>query len=254
MQNLPHSVVHSLVIPAQSAYVVTPVIAEGLDSLDGFVQKTGAIAALNGGFFDPKNQKSTSSVILQGYQVAKPEDNERLMTNPDVLPYLDKVLNRAEFRRYSCGGVMQYEIALRQRVPLPSCHVEDALGAGPQLFPAMTLVQEGFRDVQNGKVIRDALGSDRRNARSAIGLTAEGGVVWIMVAQKPDAPEDSGMTLQELADFMEKTFKVESAMNLDGGSSSALYFGGQTLYGKVDAAGKWVQRSVKSVLLVQKKE
>jgi exopolysaccharide biosynthesis protein len=40
-------------------------------------------------------------------------------------------------------------------------------------------------------------------------------------------------------------------MNLDGGSSAALYYGGETIYGKVNESGEAVQRPVKSALLVQ---
>jgi exopolysaccharide biosynthesis protein len=58
------------------------------------------------------------------------------------------------------------------------------------------------------------------------------------------------MSLQALADFM-KTQDVEKAMNLDGGSSSSLYYKGKTSYGKVDEKGNQLRRLVKSVLLVQ---
>jgi exopolysaccharide biosynthesis protein len=58
------------------------------------------------------------------------------------------------------------------------------------------------------------------------------------------------MSLQALADFM-KTKDVEKAMNLDGGSSSSLYYQGKTFYGKVDEKGNQLRRLVKSVLLVQ---
>jgi exopolysaccharide biosynthesis protein len=58
------------------------------------------------------------------------------------------------------------------------------------------------------------------------------------------------MSLQALADFM-KTQDVEKAMNLDGGSSSSLYYQGNTFYGKVDEKGNQLRRLVKSVLLVQ---
>jgi exopolysaccharide biosynthesis protein len=70
-----------------------------------------------------------------------------------------------------------------------------------------------------------------------------------MVAQKSDAT-NSGMSLMELADYM-KSLGVEKAMNLDGGSSSSLYWDGKAFYGKRDGQGAWVVRSVKSVLLMQ---
>ncbi|MGA7935452.1 MAG: phosphodiester glycosidase family protein, partial [Kovacikia sp.] len=98
-------------------------------------------------------------------------------------------------------------------------------------------------------VIRDSLGSRQANARSAVGMTSDGNLVWVMVAQRTEAPTSSGMSLEELANFM-KTLGVEQAINLDGGSSSSLYYQGKTVYGKVNEAGDRIQRSIKSVLLV----
>ncbi|UIE39439.1 phosphodiester glycosidase family protein [Leptodesmis sichuanensis] len=250
VERLPDSIVYTLHIPNQGQYLVTPGVANTIEPLASFVQTYGAIAAINGGFFDPKNQKSTSAAIVQARQVAKPEDNERLMTNPDLLPYLDKILNRSEFRQYRCGSQIVYDITLRQTLPAPGCELESALGGGPQLLPDITLVQEGFQDISNGKVIRDSLASDRRNARSAIGITRDGAIVLVMVGQKPNAPTNSGMTLKELTHYL-KSLKVQKAMNLDGGSSAALYYGGETIYGKVNESGEAVQRPVKSALLVQ---
>lgn len=57
------------------------------------------------------------------------------MTNPDLLPYLDKILNRSEFRRYQCGKVIQYDITRRQTVPSADCQLQDALGAGLNYYP-----------------------------------------------------------------------------------------------------------------------
>ncbi|NJP12006.1 MAG: phosphodiester glycosidase family protein [Leptolyngbyaceae cyanobacterium RU_5_1] len=250
VHTLPRSVVHTLLIPAQSKFVITPALSDKVNTVEELAQRYGAIAALNGGFFDPQNQKSTSPVILQGYQLAKPEDNERLMSNPDLIPYLDKILNRTEFRRYRCGRISRYDIVLRQALPPTNCQLEDALGGGPRLLPNTTLVQEGFLDSSKGTITRDSLGSKQPNARTAIGITSDGSVIWLMVAQKSNAPTESGMTLQELADFM-KTLRIEQGMNLDGGSSSALFYQGKTIYGKVDEAGKSVQRPVKSALLIQ---
>jgi exopolysaccharide biosynthesis protein len=54
----------------------------------------------------------------------------------------------------------------------------------------------------------------------------------------------------ELADYM-KGLGVEKAMNLDGGSSSSLYWDGKAFYGKGDGQEGRVRRSVKSVLLLK---
>jgi hypothetical protein len=248
--SLEQSVVHAVLIPSQHLFQVVPAIANTLSTLEQFAQTHRAIAVMNGGFFDPVNQLSTSYVVLQRQVVADPRHNERLVNNPNLSPYLEQIFNRSEFRRYQCGQTSQYAIA-RHADPAPSgCELVDALGGGPRLLPELTAQQEAFWDTANGQVIRDPLGLDRRNARTAIGLTAAGDIVWVMVAQRPNAPGSSGMSLPELADFM-TTLGVTDALNLDGGSSSSLYYGGTTIYGKVDDTGAIVRRPVKSVLIVK---
>ena len=246
---LEKSLVHTLLIPAKSHFLVTPALSQELSSLESFAQKHQAIAAINGGFFDPANRKSTSIVVQQGQLVADPRQNERLVNNPKLAPYLEKILNRTEFRRYLCGQTVLYDIALHSEPSVSGCRLVDALGGGPRLLPELTLLQEGFFDFSNGKVIRDSLDSSQPNARSAVGITHDGSLLWVIIAQKPEAPTNSGMSLRSLADFM-KTQGVEKAMNLDGGSSSSLYYKGKTLYGKVDEKGNPIRRSVKSVLLI----
>ncbi|AFZ16333.1 phosphodiester glycosidase family protein [Allocoleopsis franciscana] len=244
------SVVHTLLIPASSRFGVTPAISSGLSSLESFAQKHGAIAAINGGFFDPENQQSTSYVMQQGVWVADPRQNKRLMNNPKLMPYFQKILNRTEFRRYRCGQTIRYDIALHSQAPPTGCQLLDALGGGPRLLPELTEIPEGFLAFANGKIIRDPLGSKQPNARSAIGITRDGSLLVVMVAQKPEAPTASGLSLPALAAFM-KAQGVEQAMNLDGGSSSSFYYKGKTVYGKVNEKGTWVKRELFSVLLIQ---
>lgn len=247
---LERSIVHTLKIPVDGQYIVTTAVADGVKTVEEFATDTQAIAVINGGYFDPNNRKTTSALFQDGKQVAKPEDNDRLMTNPDLLPYLDKILNRTEFRRYQCGALTQYDIVQRQELPPVNCQLLDAVGAGPRLLPFLNLQPEGFLDVQAGQVVRDSLAQNQPNARSAIGITRDGSILWAMATQRPDAPKNSGLTLTELANFM-KQRGVEQAMNLDGGSSSSLFFQGETFYGKVNDQGEAIARPVKSVLLVK---
>ncbi|MEH1901326.1 MAG: phosphodiester glycosidase family protein [Nostoc sp.] len=244
---LPQSIAHILLIPANSRFLVTPALSEKVATVEEFAQKHQAVAILNAGFFDPVNQKSTSYVVIQGKLLADPKQNERLVNNPNLKPYLRQIFNRTEFRRYLCGQTISYSIALHSQLPPAGCQLVDAIGAGPRLLPELMLVQEGFVDNANK---RDALGSNQPNARTAVGITHDGSVVLVMVAQKSSAPANSGVSLPALADFM-KTLGADKAMNLDGGSSSSLYYKGKTFYGKVDLEGNPIKRPVKSVLLVQ---
>ena len=245
---LPAGIAHTLLIPAGSTFRVVPAVSSGVDTLPNFAQKYGAIAVINGGFFDPENQQSTSYVLVQNQWVADPQQNDRLMQNPNLTPYLNQILDRTELRRYACGATIRYDIT-RHRAPVPaSCRLVDALGAGPQLQPTLTLELEGFLTIVQGATLRDPLGANQANARSAIGLTRNGSILWVMVAQTPDNG-GMGISLPALANWM-KTLGVKKAINLDGGSSASFFYQGKTYYGKVDQAGSTVQRPVKSVLLV----
>lgn len=245
---LPSGIAHTLLIPSGSAFRVVPAVSPSVETLANFAQKYGAIAVINGGFFDPENQQSTSYALVQNQWVADPQQNDRLMQNPNLAPYLNQILNRTELRRYVCGSTTRYDIT-QHRAPIPSsCRLVDALGAGPQLRPTLTLESEGFLTIVQGAILRDPLGANQANARSAIGLTRDGSILWVMVAQTADNPV-TGISLPALANWM-KTQGVEKAMNLDGGSSASLFYQGKTYYGKVDQAGNTVQRPVKSVWLV----
>jgi hypothetical protein len=246
----PHTILHTLLIPVGERFSVVPAIAPSANTIEEFAVEYGAIAAINGGFFNPKNLKSTSYVVIDGEQVADPRDDELLVNNSKLAPYIDKIFNRTELRQYRCGQTIRYDITLHQQAVPSGCELLSALGGGPRLLPELTSEQEGFWHVVDGQILRDPLGMERPNARSAVGITREGDIILAMVAQQPEAPANSGMTLQELADFL-KNLGAEQAMNLDGGGSASFYFDGEAVYGKVDEVGDRVVRAVKSVLLVQ---
>ncbi|WAL58836.1 phosphodiester glycosidase family protein [Thermocoleostomius sinensis] len=243
------SLVHVLQVAADAPLILYPAVADTTASLAEFVESTGAIAAVNGGFFDPVNQQTTSYVVLQGEVVADPRLNERLVGNPDLTPYLDRIFRRSEFRQYQCGQAVQYDIAPHDAVIPSSCQLVSALGGGPQLLPTLRLVEEAFADYADGELVRDALGSAQPNARTAVGITSTGDVVLVMAAQTPDTPIGSGLSLPALAEFM-ATLGAVKALNLDGGSSSSLFYAGQIHYGKVAESGTRIERPVKSALLV----
>ncbi|MBD2342630.1 phosphodiester glycosidase family protein [Anabaena subtropica] len=244
---LPQGIAHILLIPADGRFLITPTLSAQLITVDDFAQKHQALAILNAGFFDPANQKSTSYVVTSGQVAADPRDNERLVNNSQLKPYLNQIFNRTEFRRYLCGQTTRYDIARHNESVPADCQLADAIGAGPRLLPELTSVQEGFVDNAKG---RDALGSNQLNARTAIGITRDRNIILVMVAQKASDPTNSGISLPALANFM-KTLGAIEALNLDGGSSSSIYYDGKTFYGKVDLQGNPIKRPVKSVLLVQ---
>ncbi len=245
-----NSIVHIITIPHNSNYEIIPTANNELTTLKKFVIQSNAIAGINGGFFDPKNQETTSYILQQGKVLADPRNNIGLIENLKVQPYIGKILNRSEFRSYICGKDIQYDVTLHSD-PIPlGCQLQDALGAGPKILPLETSIQEGFVAYKDGKVVRNAIQTTSRNARSAIGITKNQDILLVMVQQR--SPQNSGMSLTELANFL-SNLGVVKAMNLDGGSSSAISYQGQIIYGRLDRDGNEVKRSLKSVLLVTKK-
>ncbi len=249
--DLSNSTVHTLVIPKNSGYGVQVASMTGVNNLNIFADKYDAIAIINGGFFDAANGKTTSYIIEDGKTVGDPKLNPRLMNNRDLAPYLNQIFNRSEFRTYLCGEVREYAIAPHNESVPAGCKLLDALGAGPRLLTDITAETEGFFRREAKRIVRDPIGVEMPNARSAIGITAGGDLILVMVAQKPDSLPNSGLSLPELADFL-RSLGVKEALNLDGGSSSSFYFDGRTYYGKLDKDGQPIKRSVKSVLIVEK--
>jgi len=247
---LPHSTVHTLRIPAQGKFEVTVAVSPKLMTVTEFATKNRAIAALNGGFFDAQNQKTTAYLTQNSQIVGNPQENERLTQNPQLKPYLSQIFNRSEFRRYQCGTVNRYAIALHDAPIPPNCELKDALGGGPRLLPRITATEEGFWAENQGQAIRDAIALKQRNARTAIGIMPSGDLLWVMAAQNKELGQNSGLSLPELADFM-RSQGVQEALNLDGGSSSGMYYQGKIFLGKLTAKGEPVVRSVKSVLLLR---
>ena len=260
----PQAVLHILIIPNQAPYTLNLAVANRLNTLPEFAQKSPhAISLINAGYFDPANGKSISHLILPDGTTHKTLDNERLTNNEALTPYLEKFDNRPEFRRYEClcktgQRATRYQIAATHKAPIPTgCLLTFAVGGGPMLLPQYTPYQEAFVDTDpdTGRVTRDPIGVNVANARTAVGVRANGDVVLVMAGQQVvqengrHVMTQRGLSLPHLVQVF-KTLGVETALNLDGGSSSGLVSDGTVYYGKLNADGKPVVRDLKSVLLV----
>jgi len=123
------------------------------------------------------------------------------------------------------------------------------MGGGPRLLKKgrvyVTKHTEKFKkDIANG-----------RAARSAVGVTKSGKIMFIAVDGKPrrnspwrksKEPQSRGMTLEELAKLM-KSLGVLDAVNLDGGGSSAMVINGKVKNRPVDGN----QKRVSNALLIR---
>lgn len=268
-----HTVWRGVRVSPRDPFQVMPAVAapgRGLKRLDDIARQSGALAAINGGYFDRSRELSMSWVVADGQTLSDPSLHP-VLNNPSFRLATD-ILNRAEWRTLSCaaGRYLQYDITAHNDPPPDGCTVLHALGGGPQLLPYFTLSQEAFyiRDPQTGKVVRDAIGAYQANARTGVGLLPDGSLLLVTASKKiypssmdirpPKGPGNApvmvphrfgftlggGVGLPQMADWF--TAKgCTKAMNLDGGSSTSLWIGdapGQKLWlgkplgdGRVDA-------------------
>ena len=148
------------------------------------------------------------------------------------------------------GTAMDAFAAAGTRVGDPTVLREET---GAMWDRAVQIVGAGPRLVENGRVHVTA-GEEQfpgdirygRAPRSAVGVTADGKIVFAVVDGRQS--HSHGLTLTEFAELLLK-FKVQNAINLDGGGSSALYVNGDV----VNAPSDGSERAVGSALILQKR-
>ena len=131
-----------------------PYYSDELETNLDIYKKTNAKFAVNAGFFDPKNQKTVSYVVIDTLTVLDPKNNENLMKNKVLEPYFSKILNRTEFRILADSkGKLIYDIAPHDEAVKSGYTILHSIQAGPMLFPDLRLEEEFFVLVKDGKII-----------------------------------------------------------------------------------------------------
>ncbi len=85
-----------------------------------------------------------------------------------------------------------------------------------------------------------------RHPRTAVGLDPEGERLWLVVVDGRQGEYSTGMSLPELTELLQG-LGVRDALNLDGGGSSTMFVGGESVGRPSDAGGA---RPVVNALLV----
>jgi hypothetical protein len=249
LRDKPGTTVDMVIIPPQLAKtLIIDVLPDGqlATPAQRAKQLPDALAVINGGYFDPSNTLTTSWIAQHGKVVADPTLNPHLQNNPALSQFLPAINNqRTELRKYACAQAptVRFNIVPHNAPLMAGCTLDSSLGAGPQLLPTFTPEIEAFTYTLNGKRVRDPLGVATPNARSAVGLTPLGEILLLLVGGK-------GLTLAEVAECLQQQGATQ-AMALDGGSSSALTWAGQTIWAKRNSKGDLVKRPVKSFLVLQ---
>lgn len=115
---------------------------------------------------------------------------------------------------------------------------EQILSFGP------ALVENGEVSVEKGQEVSRAKSS---NPRTAIGMLGENHYVFVVSDGRTS--DSQGLSLYELAEFMQ-SLGVTTAYNLDGGGSSTLYFNGQVVNQPTTNGKKIQERSVSDIVCI----
>jgi hypothetical protein len=199
--------VHVVRVAAPATGRVRPVVApQGRSPLRSLAGQ--GVAAINGGYFDPRTSAPVSWVLADGRTVSDPRRNRSLMTNPALQPYLPVIDRRTEWQALQGSTGWRWQFAAHGAPPPGGWVLQHALQAGPQLLPDEGLVKEAF--LRPGQ---DPLNAHGHAARSGLGLT-DGGDLVLAVCPAGQSLTTFRQTLQGLG--------CMAAMALDGGSSSQL--------------------------------
>ena len=194
---------------------IEPYYTDELETNFDVYQKTNAKLVVNAGFFDPKNKKTVSYVVINEKTVLDPNNNENLMENTNLIPYLNKILNRSEFRILKDeNDQIIYDIAPHNETIKDGLTLVHSIQAGPMLYPDLRLEDEFFILVKNGELKSESASCLHKYARTGIGI--KNNKVYIFIATKK-----SPLTLSELS-IITQIWGMEKSMAFDGGGSTSI--------------------------------
>ncbi len=238
----PEKGIHMVKINNAPDFTIEPVVTKELTAAkDLFNQDKKMRALINAGFFDPNNGKTISYIVKNKKIIEDPMQNEALISNAELKPHLNKILNRGEFRVLMCeNNTLKYDISYHNDEVEPSCKIKHSIQAGPILDERMDLEKEYFIEKDNnGEIVRDSIGTTKKLTRTAIGIDGIDVYLFIVTDKHP-------MTIEELSNFMTKK-GMKKALAFDGGSSTSFENGAVSITSKGDNQG----RKVKSFLSVR---
>ena len=123
---------------------------------------------------------------------------------------------------------------------------EELLEKGAQNVLAFgpALVEDGSVSVTEDEEVGKAMAS---NPRTAIGIIDENHYVFVVADGRTS--DNEGLSLYELAEFME-SLGVQTAYNLDGGGSSTMYFNGQIINKPTTNGSSIKERGVSDIVYI----
>jgi hypothetical protein len=239
------------------SFMVKPFFNQKPKPVSSIVKEQKALAGINGGFFNLSNGESTSYVVIDGKDQCDPKTNQALVENPELAPYLETVFNRSEFRILKNNTGKLKASIVSHKDPVPSGWIlVHSLQAGPMLLPKITTTEEAFVRKSSDDKLFDSIGSNKKAARTAIGITRDDHILFLTIANKTQDEFSSGITLEQLAKILQD-LGCNQALNCDGGTSTTMVIAAGDTRDELDYVTHKVvsgepEKLVKSGLIIQK--
>ena len=229
-----------------------PVVSREKAHTSDAARASGALAAVNGGYFNLSNGESASYVTVNGKLECDPTLNKALTGNPKLKPFLPAIFNRSELRFTDDNkGNLHISIANHSEKLKNGEKLVHALQAGPRLLPELTDVKEAFVRTEPDGTVVDSIGVHKTAARTAFGFTADEKQIMILcVSSKRQDEFSSGVTLAEMARML-KALGCTQAINFDGGTSTTMVLQEEGRQYKM-VCGRTPETIVKTALVVYK--
>lgn len=202
--------------------------------------QSGAKLTINGGYFDPSNEKTISYIVINSQTYEDPIMNENLLTNQFLRKNLAKILNRTELRIVDCNNKYHYEMVPHNAKVDFTCDVVHSIQGGPLILPDLRLEEELFVVKEGDEVVREASSVLHKTSRTILGL--KDGDLHILIIT-----DENPMDMYEVQKLC-KDLGFERAMALDGGSSTSMNY--KNKYEVISEKGDGAGRKLKSFLLV----
>ncbi|MGH1362447.1 MAG: phosphodiester glycosidase family protein [Calditrichia bacterium] len=243
-----------------STYVILPYLSTvGSEGLVPFANRVGAVAAINGGFFNVTSGASVSSVVIREDVLAQnistlvrngvnyPVTRAFVSFDNNGMPAIDWIYHFGSLFSdlYRFPSPTQNSPGNPAPVPIPADGsnfgpLRGGLGGGP------VLVKDAMANISFNEEVfwESGIGLNTDNPRTAVGFTADNHMILFVADGRQTASD--GLTLIALADVMVNLGCVE-AMNLDGGGSSQLAATG-TLINRPEGGN--FQRPIPTILAI----
>lgn len=216
--------------PKQKEYKLHVVHSDSLEPTSQLALRSGAVAAVNGSFFQMRGPDPDESKKVAG---KAPLERSLLDHNRSVV-YLregDSVIaeNREKDntrKRHNQGSIVIHKRTVSLVKDSADIRWEHRLRGEDVLSTGPVLIMSG----RDQPLTKDAFTTDR-HPRTAIGKRRDGTVVLLVVDGR--AAESAGMSLPELQAVF-RWLRCTEAINLDGGGSTTMYIKGQPFNGVVN--------------------